>query len=1368
MKRNQILKIFACLIGICVRLTAQTNLPDNMVEADCVAEPLEQQWGIVQGNSSLSLSHMYAQPFIGDIDNDGQSEIVTVGYYDSPGRSSSIIIYGQNLQLKYTINTGQMYVYGGYPVAVADVDWDGLAEIFVQNTDGFLRCYHPDGSLLWTSNVPLTATQDQSPSLMLADVNGDSIPEILSMRKIFNAVSGVELVTLPEIIGYSLLYVGSGGNAIMPVFADFDNDGILEFAGGNKVYKLNITNSTGTAGNSATLWKTISASGTGDGLTSVADIDLDGYLDVVVVRNGCMYAWKPYSGAGSSSELIVTCPYSSTTAGSRALLTDVDNDGYPEILFTYAANVTAYKYVPTMQSLQQMWLKSTSDLSGATTLTAFDFNQDGSVEIVYRDQSDMRIIDGVTGNNKSSFACVAPTASEYPAIVDLDRDGQADIVASSSTYDLNHDKHAKLIVFHSPANTVWAPARYVWNQHAYNVVNVNNDLTIPANNFNPATTFTDPNGVVRRPFNNFLQQATTLDQYGRPFMPLANATAVPGYITYEDSVYTLTYQLCNTGGQTLFPPIPCSFYAEEYGGAYLGMSVYNNVVEPGDCVTCTMTFTEDFLSVHSAYPEVDSIVLVVNANQQGIAQNGGLQMECDTTDNMVTIQIVSGNTLPDNMEEADCTTDVLAQPWDAQVLHSVNDIHCYYVPIVGDIDGDGTVEIVAGKAVTNDHYTSQVGIYRGSDLQQIGTINVSQRIYAGYAGPVAIVRYPDGNGGMQGAIILHCYDNKLRSYDIHGNLLATSDVNTPCEGVVSVTDFNYDGWPEVYIGNAIYDAATLKRLCAGPANGNKGRCWRSSSSEKGNCAMSFAADIMGDPIPELICGNTIYQVNIVSRTDMSLNSVNIIKTVNIPAHIPQDGNVAVADFNMDGQLDVLVVIDGTPNSTTDSSYIYAYDPVSEQLLFTHSKYCKTVSFPLVGDIDGDGFLDYIYIDYQTPVSISRINALSFNPTSGLQTKWQATHADESGQTSMTLFDFNQDGIMEIVYRDQDRLRIINGSGKSHVTGNDTISCYNLYSLSMSAGTWKEYPVVADVNGDGAAEIVTCGRVSSGLGWIGGQLLVIGGVHSWAPARPVWNQYMYNVTNINKDLTVPMPLFNNATSFTDPGGVVRRPFNNFLQQATTLDQYGKPFLPLANLSITGEPSVEFGVDLISVEMEICNTGEMALLPPMYVSVYTVSGELVHTEQMEQGLAPDECANITLSISQEMIKHFENPYPLRIAVNDNGEGTAQYGGLQAECDTTDNFANIDGRPCQMTLPNVITPNGDGINEFFEPQLEGEFVSMEMEIFDRWGKRVYRQESKEALKWDASGVSDGVYFCAIEFRCAISAKKFQRMNTSVTVVR
>jgi gliding motility-associated-like protein len=394
--------------------------------------------------------------------------------------------------------------------------------------------------------------------------------------------------------------------------------------------------------------------------------------------------------------------------------------------------------------------------------------------------------------------------------------------------------------------------------------------------------------------------------------------------------------------------------------------------------------------------------------------------------------------------------------------------------------------------------------------------------------------------------------------------------------------------------------------------------------------------------------------------------------------------------------------------------------------------------------------------------------MKYNPQIGLQAKWQATHSDESGQTSMTLFDFNQDGIMEIVYRDQDKLRIINGSGKSHLTGNDTVSFYNLYAKSMSAGTWKEYPVVADVNGDGAAEIITCGKVNSGLGWVGGELWVIGGIHPWAPARPVWNQYLYNVTNINKDLTVPTPLFNNATSFTDPQGVVRRPFNNFLQQATMLDQYGRPFALLANLSVSGSPTVDFEGDYISVGIEVCNTGELAFVPPMYVSVYTVSGELVQTEEITQGLLPGECATITLSISQARLKQFESPYPLRVTVNDNGEGVAQYSGLQAECDTTDNNIHFDGRPCQVTVPNVITPNGDGFNDAFVPKLEGDFVSLEMEIYNRWGKLIYTQTSTQELSWDAEGLSDGVYYCAIEYRCVVNGDKKQRIHTSVTVVR
>ena len=614
---------------------AQVVLPDNMEEADCSTEVEAMNWGIVQGNSSQSLSHMYAQPYIGDIDNDGQSEIVTVGYSNSPRQASSIVIYGSNLQLKYSFNTPQMYVYGGYPVAIADVDRDGFAEIFIHCTDGHLRSYHHDGTLLWTSNA--TSATERAPSLIIADVNGDSIPEIWSLDKIFNAVSGELLVSLPEIIGCSSLYLGNPGQASMPVFADFDNDGVLELAGGNKVYKLTITNTSGTSGNSASLWKSITSNGIADGLTSVADIDLDGFLDLVVVQNNCMYVWRPYSGSGSNPELIASCLYSSNTAGSRALITDVDNDSYPEILFTYATKITAYKYIPTTQTLQQMWLKNTSDVSGATTMTAFDFNQDGSVEIVYRDESDMRIIDGVTGNNKSSFACAAPTAADYPAIVDLDKDGQAEIIASSNTYDHDHDMHAKLVVFKSPANVRWAPARHVWSQHAYNVININNDLTVPAYNFNPATALTDPQGVVRRPFNNFLQQATTLDQYGRPFMPLANVSATNDTTcVHANGTYTFTFRFCNTGSHILTAPYHIAYYANSYMGPLLTTETITSPLPPDSCLTRTVHFTDETLQ---GFGDLQQVVVSLNDNGTGIAQNGGQQTECDTTDNIFIFSV---------------------------------------------------------------------------------------------------------------------------------------------------------------------------------------------------------------------------------------------------------------------------------------------------------------------------------------------------------------------------------------------------------------------------------------------------------------------------------------------------------------------------------------------------------------------------------------------------------------------------------------------------------------------------------------------------------------------------------------------------------
>jgi len=210
------------------------------------------------------------------------------------------------------------------------------------------------------------------------------------------------------------------------------------------------------------------------------------------------------------------------------------------------------------------------------------------------------------------------------------------------------------------------------------------------------------------------------------------------------------------------------------------------------------------------------------------------------------------------------------------------------------------------------------------------------------------------------------------------------------------------------------------------------------------------------------------------------------------------------------------------------------------------------------------------------------------------------------------------------------------------------------------------------------------------------------------------------------------------------------------------------MPLANLSVTQNPVITYNDDNIQVVTTVCNTGELVFGGPIFVSIYTASGNLIQTEEVVQSLSPGECTNITLSISTSLLATFENPYPLQVTVNDNGDGAAQYGGLQAECDTTDNSIHFDGRPCQVIVPNVITPNGDGFNDTFVPQLEGDFISLEMEIYNRWGRLVYTQADTQELSWDAEGQSDGVYYCAIEYRCVVNGDKKQEIHTSVTVVR
>lgn len=76
--------------------------------------------------------------------------------------------------------------------------------------------------------------------------------------------------------------------------------------------------------------------------------------------------------------------------------------------------------------------------------------------------------------------------------------------------------------------------------------------------------------------------------------------------------------------------------------------------------------------------------------------------------------------------------------------------------------------------------------------------------------------------------------------------------------------------------------------------------------------------------------------------------------------------------------------------------------------------------------------------------------------------------------------------------------------------------------------------------------------------------------------------------------------------------------------------------------------------------------------------------------------------------------------------------------------------DAEVSSIIVPNVITPNGDGMNDRLEPLLQ-RIVRMELRIYNRWGQEVAYLD-RPGRTWDARGPSgepvvEGTYFYAVE---------------------
>ncbi|GHT43575.1 hypothetical protein FACS189438_1060 [Bacteroidia bacterium] len=641
--KNTIILFILGMLYPFMALHAQTTIdkPDNIIEdVDCFTIPPATKWDMERKHVSNAYVHSLATPFVGDLDGDGRVEVVAPSG-ENFNTSANILVFDDRLQLKHTITPpSPMPNYSTTTLLIADVDNDRKGEIVVACQDGLLRCYTHDGAFLGNPNTPKWTSSAAYPylspspvsqcvSLIVADIDGDGNAEILAGNNIYAAESGNFLVALPA---GGRGYANGHSQSYMPVFADINNDGIQEVVAGNTVYQVVITDRATPTGNTATILAQISMP---DGFTAVADIDGDGTLDVIVTgRNlpvsneACMYVWDGAAAAQIGNT--VTIP-SNLGRISRPFAGDITSNGRPNIAFTYTNKIEAYEYDSKTNQFNNLWSKPTTDASGATTMSMFDFNQDGEVELVYRDETQLRII-GKDGENKTAFRCYSATHTEYPVIVDLDRDGHADILVSGSeTVPSPGPNQVRLYSYGSITPGQWAPARSVWNQHAYNATNINADLSVPRNP-DPLAVFDGPDGNPGggddvRPFNNFLQQQTLLNRNGTPLWLAPNAEYVndPVYDYYPDGdSLRITIDVQNSGDAPFYVPFYISVYKKGGTETLVKTDSIMQVIPIGSTAQKVISIKN-----LSNYQPFDSLVIQLNDKNQGKYE----QLECNTTGN---------------------------------------------------------------------------------------------------------------------------------------------------------------------------------------------------------------------------------------------------------------------------------------------------------------------------------------------------------------------------------------------------------------------------------------------------------------------------------------------------------------------------------------------------------------------------------------------------------------------------------------------------------------------------------------------------------------------------------------------------------------
>ncbi len=215
----------------------------------------------------------------------------------------------------------------------------------------------------------------------------------------------------------------------------------------------------------------------------------------------------------------------------------------------------------------------------------------------------------------------------------------------------------------------------------------------------------------------------------------------------------------------------------------------------------------------------------------------------------------------------------------------------------------------------------------------------------------------------------------------------------------------------------------------------------------------------------------------------------------------------------------------------------------------------------------------------------------------------------SAQTGSSVFDFDGNGVAEVIYADERMLHIYDGP-----TG------MPLFETCNTNGTLWEFPLVADVDNDGHADIVVASNSYSSFNCSGVKttgVRVFGDLEGkWVRTRRVWNQHAYMVTNVEESGAIPQ---------VQPSNHLQPGLNNFRQNVQPSGQFAAPDLVVSVAPVCDGP--------YGLRARVLNVGEAPVEAPVVVGFYEgtpSTGTLLGQVQTQLTLYPLTYEDVVLPL------------------------------------------------------------------------------------------------------------------------------------------